>query len=34
VLAAAQVLLGEGAFALSRIRARTLRDHEAPALAG
>jgi putative oxidoreductase len=34
VLAAAQVLLGEGAFALSRARARTLRGHEAPALAG
>ena len=34
VLAAAQVLLGEGAFALSRVRARTLRGHEATALAG
>jgi putative oxidoreductase len=33
VLAAAQVLLGDGAFALARVRARTLRGHEAPALA-
>ncbi len=34
VLAAAQVLLGDGAFALSRVRARTLRGDETTALAG
>ena len=34
VLAVAQVLLGDGAFALSRARARTLRGDETPALAG
>ena len=33
VLAVAQVLLGDGALALSRVRARTLRGNETPALA-
>jgi len=34
VLAIAQVLLGEGAFALSRKPAARMRGHETPALAG